>query len=125
MTAPLSADDVRAEFDQVRATMALPPGAQWSRIVLDDSGAYGPYSGGSMVEWQALCAWVQEAVEAHGDQERQAAAADVLAEAPEWRAFSDPVLADASVGDVVRKAIADAMAGRVDAVIEFSQANCR
>jgi hypothetical protein len=126
MTAPMTADAVRAEIERVEASTPLPSGATWRQITLDSAGAYGPYAGGSLVEWQALCSWLLEATAASevGDAARTATAMAVLETVPGWRAFADPEMGDEGFRRTIRKAVDDALRGRTDAVTTFSKANC-
>lgn len=126
MTAPMTADQVRAEIERVETTSPLPSGASWRQTPLDTSGAYGPYAGGSLVEWQAFCSWLLESTTAieGGDTTRAAAAAAVLRDVPSWRAFADPQMGDEGFRRIVRKAVDDAIASDIDAVTTFSKANC-
>jgi hypothetical protein len=126
MTVPMSANEVEAEVARVRLVTPLPPGAAWTPLQIDDRGSYGPYAGGSLVEWQAFCAWVRERIDAQGatQQERASQAVAVLMRARSWRTFSDPSLAPGSTQELIGHVVDDATTGRINALRDFSKANC-
>jgi hypothetical protein len=126
MTAAMSADEVRAEVARVMRETPLPPGAAWTPVFVDQSAWYGPYGGGSMIEFQALCAWLREAADATKmkDPERLAAADAVLAEIPSWRTFSDPALMDTGSRAFVVSLVDDARKREFAAVGRYLAANC-
>ena len=125
MTAPMSAAQTRAEFERVKSETPMPPGAGWKPVIVDD-GWYGEWGGGSMVEFQALCAWLREAGDATADKdaERIAAADAVLAEIPSWRTFSDPARMDPTSRAFVRQLVEAASRGEFEAVGPYLVANC-
>ncbi len=126
MTAPMTAAETRAEVGRVMRDTPLPPGAGWKRVVVDD-GWYGVWSGGSMIEFQALCAWLSEAVSASSatDAGRLAAVDATLAKMPAWRTFEEPALMDGTSRAFVLGLIDDATRRDFDAVRQYLQANCR
>jgi len=126
MTAPVPAIEIRAEVARAMLDTPLPPGAGWKPVVVDE-GWYGEWSGGSMIEFQALCAWLGEAVEASGakDDGRLAAVDAVLARIPTWRTFEDPALMDDTSRAFVLGLIDDAAHRDFDAVGPYLLANCR
>lgn len=125
MTAPVSAADTRAEFERVKGETPLPHRAGWKPVVIED-GWYGEWGGGSMVEFQALCAWLLEAADATkvDDAARIAAADAVLAEIPSWRTFSDPARMDPTSRAFVVGLIADARKQEFAPVGSYLSANC-
>jgi hypothetical protein len=125
MTAPMTAAQTRAEFERVKSETPMPLGAGWKPVIIDD-GWYGEWGGGSMVEFQALCAWLREAVDATTDHDadRVAAADAVLAEIPSWRTFSDPDRMDPTSRAFVRQLVDDAARGEFEAVGPYLLANC-
>jgi hypothetical protein len=54
-----TAETVRSDFDEVTATIPLPPGAAWSDPNLDEAGFYGEQAALMMAQWQATCAWFE------------------------------------------------------------------
>lgn len=126
MTAPMSASEVEAEVARVRLVTPLPPGAAWTPLQIDDRGSYGPYAGGSLVEWQAFCAWVRERIDAEeaAQPERAGHAVAVLTRARSWRTFSDPSLAPDSTQELIALVVDDAVTGQIDALTAFVKANC-
>lgn len=126
MTAPHSAQEVAAEIERTKQVTPLPPGAAWKAISLDPDSGYGDYAGASMIEFQAMCAWLIEAREATaaGDAARTATAVAVLQRIPTWRSFSDPELMDEGGRTLIRNNIRDAQAGNFHNVNQFVQANC-
>jgi hypothetical protein len=125
MTAPDSAIQIRAEFERVKGETPLPAGAGWKPVFIDD-GWYGEWSGGSMVEFQALCAWLREAADAAqvNDADRMAAASAVLADIPSWRTFSDPALMDPTSRGFVVDLVDQARRREFGAVGAYLAANC-
>ena len=125
MTAPISAMDTRAEFERVKGETPLPAGAGWTPVTIDD-GWYGEWGGGSMVEFQALCAWLREAADATkvDDAERMAVADAVLAEIPSWRTFSEPARMDATSRAFVLALIDHARKHEFAPVGSYLAANC-
>jgi hypothetical protein len=125
MTAPMSAAQTRAEFERVKGQTPLPAGVGWKPVIIDE-GWYGEWGGGSMVEFQALCAWLREAVDATTDKDadRFAAADTVLAAIPTWRTFSDPARMDPTSRAFVRQLVDSAARGEFDAVGPYLAANC-
>ena len=125
MTAPASAIQTRAEFERVKAETPMPAGAGWKPVVIVD-GWYGEWGGGSMVEFQALCAWLREAADATkvNDAERMAAADAVLADIPSWRTFSDPALMDPTSRAFVVGLVDHARQREFAAVGSYLAANC-
>jgi hypothetical protein len=125
MTAPVSAADTRAEFERVKGETPLPHSAGWKPVVIEE-GWYGEWGGGSMVEFQALCAWLREAADATklDDAERIAAADAVLAEIPSWRTFSDPARMDPTSRTFVVDLIAHARKHDFAPVGSYLAANC-
>lgn len=126
MTAPMSATEVRAELERVMSETPLPPGAGWTPVFIDQSASYGSYGGGTMIEFQALCAWLLEAADATqvNDPERLAAVDTVLAEIPSWRTFSDPALMDDTSRAMVLALLDDAGRREFEAVGRYLVANC-
>ena len=126
MTAPMTAIEVRAEVARSMRDTPLPPGAGWKPVVVDD-GWYGVWSGGSMIEFQALCAWLGEAVDASGanDGARLAAVDAVLTRIPTWRTFEDPALMDDTSRASVLSLIDDAAHRDFHDVGPYLLANCR
>jgi hypothetical protein len=126
MTAPMTAVEIRAEVARAMGDTPLPPGAGWKPVVVDE-GWYGEWSGGSMIEFQALCAWLGETVSASAanDAARLAAADVVLARIPTWRTFEDPALMDETSRSFVLGLIDDAERREFDAVGPYLLANCR
>lgn len=127
MTTPMSAADVRIEIARVRTTTPFPEAASWEEVELDDGASYGPYAGGSMVEWQALCAWLLEAraAIARDDPQDFGDAAAVLRGIPQWRTFADPVLAAGNTQAIIRDIVDAATAGETAPVDAFTEANCK
>jgi hypothetical protein len=125
MTAPMTAAQTRAEFERVKSETPMPPGAGWKPVIIDE-GWYGEWGGGSMVEFQALCAWLREAGDATSDKDadRIAAADVVLAEIPSWRTFSDPARMDPTSRAFVRQLVEAAAHGDFDPVGPYLLANC-
>lgn len=125
MTAPISAAETRAEVARAMLDTPLPPGAAWKPVVVDD-GWYGVWGGGSMIEFQALCAWLQEAIDAAraDDAERLAAVDAMLVQIPSWRTFEDPALMDSVSRGMVRDLLADAARRDFGAVEGYLSANC-
>jgi hypothetical protein len=125
MTAPMSAADTRAEFERVKGETPMPEGAGWKPVIIQD-GFYGEWGGGSMVEFQALCAWLLEAADATkvDDAERMAAADAVLAEIPTWRTFSDPARMDPTSRAFVADLIAHARQHEFAPIGSYMAANC-
>lgn len=125
MTAPVSAADTRAEFERVKSETPLPQSAGWKPVVIED-GWYGEWGGGSMVEFQALCAWLLEVADATkvDDAERMARANAVLAEIPTWRTFSDPARMDPTSRAFVVDLIARARKHEFGPVGSYLAANC-
>jgi hypothetical protein len=125
MTAPVPAIQTRAEFERVKGETPLPAGAGWRPVVIDD-GWYGEWGGGSMVEFQALCAWLREAADATkvNDAERMAAADAVLADVPSWRTFSDPALMDRTSRAFVVGLVEHARQREFGAIGPYLAANC-
>jgi hypothetical protein len=125
MTAPMSAAQTRAEFERVKGETPMPAGVGWKPVIIDE-GWYGEWGGGSMVEFQALCAWLREAVDAatDDDAERVAAADAVLAGIPSWRTFSDPARMDPTSRAFVRQLVDSAGRGEFGAVGPYLVANC-
>lgn len=126
MTAPMNAEQAAAEIDQVKSVTPLPNGAVWRAIKLDPEGQYGPYWGGSLIEFQALCAWFAEAqvARAEGDGDREEAARAVVRTIPTWRSFSDPVIMDAESQALIRSKVDAVLAGSFHEVLEFMVGNC-
>lgn len=54
-----TAETVRGDFEEVTATIPLPPGATWSDPNLDEEGFYGQQAALMMAHWQATCAWFE------------------------------------------------------------------
>jgi hypothetical protein len=125
MTAPMSAAQTRAEFERVKGETPMPAGVGWKPVIIDE-GSYGEWGGGSMVEFQALCAWLREAADAStaDDPDRIAAADKVLAEIPSWRTFSEPARMDPTSRAFVRQLVDSAAQGDFDAVGRYLVANC-
>ena len=125
MTAPMSAAQTRLEFERVKGETPMPAGVGWKPVNIDE-GWYGEWGGGSMVEFQALCAWLREAADAStaNDADRVAAADAVLAEIPSWRTFSDPARMDPTSRAFVRQLVDAAARGDFDAVGPYLLANC-
>ena len=125
MTAEVSASETRAEFERVKGETPLPVGAGWQPVIIDD-GWYGPWGGGSMVEFQALCAWLREAADAaqQNDAERKATADEVLADIPSWRTFSDPALMDPTSRAFVLGLLDHARRREFGEVGRYLAANC-
>jgi hypothetical protein len=126
MTAPVSARDTRAEFERVKGETPLPAGAGWKPVIIED-GWYGEWGGGSMVEFQALCAWLREAADAtkEDDAERMADADAVLADIPSWQTFSDPARMDPTSRAFVADLVAHARQHEFGAVGSYLASNCQ
>jgi len=122
----MSADEVRAEMARVRAVTPLPSGAGWLAVELDPDATYGSYAGGSMVEFQALCAWLIAATQAaaKADEAAYAAVVTVVEDIPSWRSFSDPTLSDAAFRIKVDSLAIDVADRELRAVGQFIGANC-
>ena len=125
MTAPMSAAQTRAEFERVKGETPMPAGVGWKPVIIDE-GWYGEWGGGSMVEFQALCAWLREAADAStaDDADRVAAADVVLGEIPSWRTFSDPARMDPTSRAFVRQLVDSAARGEFGGVGAYLAANC-
>jgi hypothetical protein len=54
-----TAQTVRGDFEDVTATIPLPPGVAWSDPNLDEDGFYGQEAALMMAHWQATCAWFE------------------------------------------------------------------
>ena len=123
----MTAKQVAAEIEHAKQVTPLPPGAAWRSITLDPNGSYGPYSGGSMIEWQAMCAWFAEteAAAAAGDEQRLARADAVTATIPSWRAFADPALLDDNGRVLIHQMTAAAAARAFATMASFMAGNCR
>jgi len=52
-----TADEVRREIEQAKATTPMPPGATFRPITLDESGTYETGAGTHPIQFQAMCAW--------------------------------------------------------------------
>ena len=125
MTAEVSASETRAEFERVKGETPLPAAAGWKPVIIDD-GWYGQWGGGSMVEFQALCAWFREAADAsrENDAGRLATADEVLADIPSWRTFSDPALMDRTSRAFVLRLVDHARRREFVEVRRYLTANC-
>jgi hypothetical protein len=126
MTAPQTAAEVEVEIEHAKAVTPLPPGATWRPIELDPHGSYGIYSGASMIEFQAMCAWFAEARAASqvADIERLTKARSIVSEIPTWRSFSDPSQIDDYGRRLIRESVSAVLAGNFGAVAQFMLANC-
>ena len=126
MTAPMSAEDVAREIDVARASTPLPAGADWKVVELDPTAAYGPLSGLSIVEFQALCAWLAEAQAAFasGDDVALSNARGVIATIPGWRSFSDPTVTVPDFRSTIGRIVDAALHDDVRTVEQFQRANC-
>jgi hypothetical protein len=69
-----TAETVRGDFEEVTATIPLPPGAAWSDPNLDEGGFYGEQAALMMAQWQATCAWFEYWNEGDSAQRAQALA---------------------------------------------------
>lgn len=125
MTAPMTVEQVRAEIEATKGRMRLPEGAAWKHIELS-AGSYGQYAGAQMIEWQAMCAWFQEARAAKtaGDQAGFSAALAVVDQVPTWRSFSDPTLLDDTGRTLIREGARAARRGDFTTIGPFLEANC-
>jgi len=126
MTAPMRAADVAREIEVAQAVTPLPRGAAWKPIELDPNGSYGELSGLSMVEFQALCAWLIEAnaASASNDVERLRDARSILGTVPSWRSFSDPVMTVPDFRALILRVVRSAASDDTADAESFTAANC-
>ncbi len=126
MTAPMPGAEVRAEVERAMRDTPLPSGAVWTPVDVDPNAWYGAWGGGSMIEFQALCAWLREAADATkvNDPERLATVAEMLTRIASWRTFSDPALMDTTSRAFIQELLADARRHEFAAVGHYLAANC-
>jgi hypothetical protein len=127
MTTPLDAAEAARDLAQARSRTVLPPGAAWWPVDIDPAGHYGPGFGVSAAEGQAVCEWLEVAVEADGGADAQslAGAMRVIDDIPSWRSVTDPELADPSYRDLIRGIVRDLDGGDPGSARDFIAANCR
>ena len=121
----MTVEQVQAEIEATKARTPLPEGAVWRAIELG-SGGYEAYYGGSVVEFQAMCAWLLDAraAEGAGDQARSGEAVAVLRQIPGWRLFTDPAQFDESSRKMLLDGIEAAVAGNFAPLDPFIRGNC-
>lgn len=122
-----TAAEINAEIAEAMKTTPVPPGYTFPPLsVSDDGGVWGSYSGQSMVEFNAICAWYGDwtSALAEGDRFRLARDRAMLDEILTWKTIADPFLADDSVRDGLRSLNASADAGDPTPIEAFRAANC-
>jgi hypothetical protein len=126
MTAPMRAADVAREIELAQEVTPLPQGAAWKSIELDPNASYGELSGLSMIEFQALCAWLIEAnaAAASNDVERLADAGSILVTVPTWRSFSDPVTTVPDFRALIVRVVRSAASDDPRDAQSFTASNC-
>ena len=119
----MTAEQVRAEIETTKARTPLPEGAVWRAIELGP-GTYEAYAGGSMVEFQALCAWLLEARDAKADRARFGKAVTVLRQIRGWRIFTDPKQLDDTSRTFLSQGIEAAIGGNFAPINPYIAGNC-
>lgn len=122
-----TAAQINAEIAAAMKTTPVPPGYTFPPLsVSDQDGIYGSYSGQSMVEYNAICAWYGDwtSALADGDQGRLTRDRAMLDEILTWKSTSDPFLADDSVRNLFSSLNASADAGDPAPIEAFRTNNC-
>jgi hypothetical protein len=122
-----TAAQINAEIAESMKVTPVPPGYTFPPLsVGDDGGVYGSYSGQSMVEFNAICAWYGDWTVAYsqGDQPRLARDRAMLDRILTWKTIADPFLADDSVRNLFRSLNSSADAGQPKPIREYVASNC-
>lgn len=123
----LTAEQHALEIAQAKQRTPLPPGAGWRDLApLDPNAGYEPHDGASMIEFQAMCAWLLEARDAStaGDGERLGRARGVILGIPGWRSFSDPELGDRDFRALIQENVDYALTGNYPKLAPFLDGPC-
>jgi hypothetical protein len=126
-TVLLNAEQHALEIAHAKQTTPLPPGAAWRETApIDPNAGYEVYDGASMIEFQAMCAWLVEARNASlsGDPARLVRARAVLRHIPTWRSFSDPELGDRNFRDLIEQNVNYAIEGNFEKLAAFLDGPC-
>jgi hypothetical protein len=118
---------INAEIAAAMKTTPVPPGYSFPALsVPEDSSVWGSYSGQSMVEFNAICAWYGDwtVAFANGEHARLARDRAMLDEILTWKTITDPALADDSVRNLFVGLNASADAGQLKPIDEFRANNC-
>lgn len=118
---------INAEIGEAMKTTPIPAGYTFPPLrVAEDSSVHGSYSGQSMVEFHAACAWYGDwaIAFAQGDLDRLARDRAMMAQILTWKTIADPGLADESYRNLFRGLNASADAGQRKPIDEFRAANC-
>ena len=114
--------EINAEIVAVMETTPIPPGYKFPSLsVPEDGSVWGSYSGQSMVEFNAICAWYGDWLKAlaNGDAARQRGDRAMFDQILTWKTIADPNLADESVRDLFRGLNAAADRGDADPITAF------
>jgi hypothetical protein len=113
---------INAEIRAVMKTTPIPPGYTFPSLrVPEDDSVWGSYSGQSMVEFNAICAWYGDWLMAlkNGDSRRLSRDRAMFDQILTWKTISDPNLADESVRELFRGLNAAADSGDTTPITAF------
>ena len=114
--------EINAEIAAAKKTTPIPSGYAFPSIgVPDDGSVWGSYSGQSMVEFNAICAWYGDWLTARqsGDGARLSRDRAMFDQILTWKTIADPNLADESVRDLFRGLNAAADRGDAGPITAF------